>query len=139
VGKPLPAGKGFPTVGYAGWSIFSSSVHKDLDWKLIKALDGPDANLVWNQRVGALPVYKAAEKAPLYSSDQLKGWFQELADPDEVPTVMPTHLPGFAYFADSLAVKTSQQALLGQISPEDMNKQWAAYLTNAKRKELRGK
>jgi multiple sugar transport system substrate-binding protein len=36
-------------------------------------------------------------------------------------------------------VKTSQQALLGQISPEDMNKQWAAYLTKAKQKELNGK
>jgi multiple sugar transport system substrate-binding protein len=134
-----PAGKAFPTVGYAGWSIFKSSPHKDLDWKLIQALDDPAANLVWNQRVGALPVYKTAEKAPLYASEQLKGWFQELADPDEVPTLMPTHLPGFAYFADSLVVKTSQQALLGQISPEDMNKQWAAYLTKAKQKELNGK
>jgi multiple sugar transport system substrate-binding protein len=134
-----PSGKGFPTVGYVGWSIFDSSAHKDLDWKLIKALDDPAANLIWNQRVGALPVYKSAEKAPLYSSEQLKGWFQELADPDEVPTLMPTYLPGFAYFADSLVVKTSQQALLGQISPEDMNKQWAAYLSKAKQKQLSAK
>jgi multiple sugar transport system substrate-binding protein len=134
-----PSGKGFPTVGYVGWSIFDSSTHKDLDWKLIKALDDPAANLIWNQRVGALPVYKSAEKAPVYSGEQLKGWFQELADPDEVPTLMPTHLPGFAYFADSLVVKTSQQALLGQISPEDMNKQWAAYLTKAKQKQLSAK
>jgi multiple sugar transport system substrate-binding protein len=52
---------------------------------------------------------------------------------------MPTHLPGFAFFADSLAVRTSQQALLGQISPDDMNKQWAAYLTKAKQKQARGK
>ena len=132
-----PSGKGFPTVGYVGWSIFGDSAHKDLGWKLIKALNGPAANLIWNQRVGALPVYKAAEKAPFYSSEQLKGWFQELADPDEVPTLMPTHLPGFAYFADSLVVKTSQQALLGQISPQEMNKQWAAYLTKAEQKHLK--
>jgi multiple sugar transport system substrate-binding protein len=52
---------------------------------------------------------------------------------------MPTNLPGFAYFADSLVVRTGQQALLGQISPEDMNKQWAAYLTKAKQKQLSGK
>lgn len=130
-----PSGRGFPTVGYVGWSIFQSSAYKDLDWKLIKALDGPAANLIWNQRVGALPVYKSAEKAPYYASEQLKGWFQELADPNEIPTLMPTHLPGFAYFADSLVVKTSQQALLGQISPEVMNKQWAAYLTKAQLKQ----
>jgi multiple sugar transport system substrate-binding protein len=122
-----------------GWSIFKSSLHKDLDWKLIKALDDPAGNLIWNKRVGALPIYKAAERAPFYSSEQLKGWFQELSDPDEVPTLMPTNLPGFAYFADSLVVRTGQQALLGQISPEDMNKQWAAYLTKAKLKQLSGK
>jgi multiple sugar transport system substrate-binding protein len=133
-----PAGKAFPTIGYAGWSIFKSSEHKDLDWGLLAALDDPAGNLVWNQRVGALPVYKAAEKAPLYAGAELKGWFDEMADPDEVPTLMPTNLPGFAFFADSLAIKTSQQALLGQISPADMNKQWAAYLTKAKQKQLSG-
>jgi multiple sugar transport system substrate-binding protein len=134
-----PSGKAYPTVGYAGWSIFKSSLHKDLDWKLVKALDDPAANLIWNKRVGALPIYKSAAQAPFYSSEQLKGWFQELSDPDEVPTLMPTNLPGFAYFADSLVVRTSQQALLGQISPADMNKQWAAYLTKAKQKQLSGK
>ena len=41
--------------------------------------------------------------------------FEELADKDVVPTVMPTYLSEFAFFADSIAVKTTQQALLGQI------------------------
>jgi multiple sugar transport system substrate-binding protein len=134
-----PAGKAFPTIGYVGWSILKTSEHKDLDWGLLEALDDPAANLIWDQRVGALPVYKAAEKAPLYAGAQLKGWFDEMADPDEVPTLMPTNLPGFAFFADSLAVKTGQQALLGQLTPADMNKQWAAYLTKAKQKQLSGK
>jgi multiple sugar transport system substrate-binding protein len=133
-----PAGKAFPTLGYVGWSIFKSSAHKDLDWGLLEALDDPAANLIWDQRVGALPVYKAAEKSPLYAGAALKGWFDEMADPDEVPTLMPTNLPGFAFFADSLVVKTSQQALLRQITPADMNKQWAAYLTKAKGKQLSG-
>jgi multiple sugar transport system substrate-binding protein len=139
---PMPkgrSGKAFPTVGYVGWSIFKSSAHKDLDWKLIKVLNDPAGNLIWIKTVGALPVYKAAEKSPIYSSEQLKGWFTELADPDEVPTLMPTNLPGFAYFADSLVVKTGQQALLGQISAEVMNRQWATYLTKAKLKQMGGK
>ncbi|WP_131114614.1 ABC transporter substrate-binding protein [Lichenihabitans psoromatis] len=131
-----PAGKAFPTLGYTGWSMFSSSEHKDLSWKLIQALDGPVGNLAWNKRTGALPVYTAAAKDPFYSGDQFKGWFAELADKDEVPTIMPTNLPGFAFFADSLAVKTSQQALLGQITAEQMNTQWAAYLTKAKQKQM---
>jgi multiple sugar transport system substrate-binding protein len=134
-----PSGKGYPTMGYAGWSIFKSSEHKDLDWKLIAVLSDPAGNLIWNRRVGALPIYQAAEKDPFYSSGALKGWFDELNDKDEIPTLMPTSLPGFAFFADSLVVKTSQQALLGQISPTVMNQQWAAYLTRAKQKQMSAK
>jgi len=132
-----PSGKAFPTLGYVGWSIFKQSAHKDLDWRLIQVLDGPAGNLLWNERVGALPVYKSAEHAPMYSAEPLKGWLAELADKDEIPTLMPTYLPGFAYFADSLVVRTGQQALLGEISPADVNRQWAAYLTKARQKQAR--
>jgi multiple sugar transport system substrate-binding protein len=49
---------------------------------------------------------------------------------------MPTYLQEFAFFADSIVVKTSQQALLGQISPATMAADWAKYLTNAQQKYL---
>jgi multiple sugar transport system substrate-binding protein len=129
-----PSGRAYPTIGYAGWSMFANSEHKDLAWQLIATLDGPVGNIAWNKRTGALPVYKAAADDPFYKGEQFKGWFDELSDKDVHPLVMPTYLPGFAFFADSLAVKTSQQALLGQLSAEDMNKQWADYLTKAKQK-----
>ena len=129
-----PSGRAYPTLGYAGWSMFKSSQHKDLDWELIAALDGPTGNIAWNQRTGALPIYKSAEQDPFYKGDQFRGWFAELSDKDVVPLIMPTYLPGFGYFADSIAVKSGQQALLGQITPEAMNKQWAAVLTKNKQK-----
>ena len=50
---------------------------------------------------------------PSTPSRQFKGWFEELADKDVVPTVMPTYLEEFAFFKDSIGVKTSQEALLG--------------------------
>ena len=131
-----PSGRAYPTLGYAGWSMFANSQHKDLGWELIATLDGPEGNIAWNRRTGALPVYKAAESDPFYKTDQFKGWFAELSDKDVVPLVMPTYVPGFAYFADSIAVKTSQQALLGQLTPEDMNRQWAAVLTKDKQKAM---
>ena len=129
-----PSGRAYPTLGYAGWSMFKASQHKDLDWELIATLDGPAGNIAWNQRTGALPIYKAAEQDPFYKGEQFKGWFDELADKDVVPLIMPTYLPGFGYFADSIAVKSGQQALLGQVTPEAMNKQWAAVLTKDKQK-----
>ena len=88
----MPAGRCSPT-----------SENKDLAWKLIATLEGPEGNIEWNKRIGALPAYKAAEKDPvLRRATQFKGWFEELADPDVVPTVMPTYLEEFAFFKDSL-------------------------------------
>ena len=131
-----PAGKAFPTIGYGSWSMFSNSKEKDLAWKLIATLDGPEGNIAWNKKIGALPIYTAAEKDPFYADPKFKGWFAELTDKNVIPTVMPTYLSEFAFFADSIAVKTTQQALLGQLSPEDLAKQWADYLTKAQQKYL---
>ena len=131
-----PDGKTFPTIGFAGWSMFSSSANKDLSWKLIETLEGPEGNIEWNKRTGALPALKSAETDPFYDNPQFKGWFAELEDKGAVPTVMPTHLEEFAFFKDSLVIKTSQEALLGDISPEDLANQWADYLTKAQQKFL---
>jgi multiple sugar transport system substrate-binding protein len=136
---PMPkgeAGKAFPTLGYGSWSMFSTSKEKDLAWKLIATLAGPEGNIAWNKKIGALPIYQSAEKDPFYADPKFKGWFEELADKDVVPTVMPTYLPEFAFFADSIAVKTTQQALLGQLTPEAMAGQWSDYLTKAQKKYL---
>lgn len=136
---PMPKGEGgkaFPTLGYGSWSMFSTSKSKDLSWKLIATLAGPQGNIAWNKKIGALPIYKSAESDPFYADPKFKGWFEELGDKDVVPTVMPTYLQEFAFFADSIAVKTSQQALLGQLKPEDMAKQWGDYLTKAQQKFL---
>ena len=51
-------------------------------------------------------------------------------------TVMPTYLEEFAFFDDRSSIKTSQQALLGQMTPEDVANQWADYLTKAQQKCL---
>ncbi|CUX62387.1 MULTISPECIES: ABC transporter substrate-binding protein [Rhizobium/Agrobacterium group] len=134
-----PDGKTFPTIGFAGWSMMSKSENKNLSWKLIETLEGPEGNIEWNKKTGALPVHKSAEKDPFYASEQFKGWFDELADKNAVPTTMPTYLEEFAFFKDSLVIKTSQEALLGDITPEDLAKQWAEYMTKAQQKFLASK
>ncbi|MFH1805334.1 MAG: sugar ABC transporter substrate-binding protein [Pseudomonadota bacterium] len=131
-----PAGKAFPTIGYAGWSMFSASENKDAAWGLISHLSGRESNLEWNKRIGALPIYEGAESDPFYATPQFEGWFAELSDPDVFPTVMPTHLEEFAFFKDSLVVRTSQEAMLDRISAEELAKQWAEYLTPAQKKWL---
>jgi multiple sugar transport system substrate-binding protein len=129
-----PDGKSFPTIGYAGWAMFSDSEHKEEAWALVAHLAGPESNVTWNKRVGALPVYQGAENDPFYAGPQFEGWFAELADPNVQPTVMPTYLEEFAFFKDSLVPRTSQEALLGQRTPDDLAKEWADYLTQAQQK-----
>ena len=134
-----PDGKSFPTIGYAGWAMFSDSEHKEESWKLIDALVKPASDVTWNKRVGALPIYTEAEKDPFYAGPQFKGWFEELADPNVQPTVMPTYLEEFAFFKDALVPRTSQEALLDQRTPEDLAKEWADYLTEAQQKFMASK
>lgn len=134
-----PDGKTFPTIGYGGWSMFAASAHKDLAWKLIATLEGPEGNVAWNKRTGALPALTSASNDPFFASEQFKGWFAELADPDAEPISMPTYLEEFAFFKDSLVIKTSQQALLGEITPEELARQWADYMTAAQQKYLASK
>ena len=129
-------GKAFPSIGYAGWSMFTTSKAKPESWKLIAHLSGLAANIEWNKRIGALPIYKSAEKDPFYAQAKFKGWFDELADPNVQPTSMPTYLEEFGYFADSIVPKSSQEALLGRKSAEQVGKEWSDYLTKAQKKYL---
>ena len=130
-----PSGKSFPTIGYGGWSMFANSKHKELAWKLIATLDGVPGNLIWNRRIGALPIYTAAAKDPLYADARFKGWFDELSDPDVVPMVMPMDLRVWALFANSIVPRTSQSLLLGQLTAPDMAQQWAQVMTKAKQSQ----
>jgi len=130
-----PSGKSFPTIGYGGWSMFANSRHKDLSWKLIATLDGVPGNLAWNRRIGALPIYTAAAKDPLYADARFRGWFDELADPDVVPMIMPMDLRVWAVFVSSIVPRTSQSVLLGQLTVQDMAAQWAQVLTKARQSQ----
>jgi multiple sugar transport system substrate-binding protein len=128
-------GKSFPTIGYGGWSMFANSKHKDLAWKLIATLDGVTGSLTWNRRIGALPIYTAAAKDPMYADARFKGWFEELADPDVEPMIMPMDLRAWALFVSSVVPRTSQSVLLGKLSAQDMAQQWARILTKAKQSQ----
>lgn len=77
-----PDGKAFPTIGYAGWSMFAASQHKDEAFKLIASLSTPESNLAWSKFVGVVPIHKGADKDPFFATEQFKGWLTELTDPE---------------------------------------------------------
>jgi multiple sugar transport system substrate-binding protein len=125
-----PSGKAFPTIGFAGWSIFNSTEHEDEAFDLVAALSSPEANSVWAQRVGVIPIHKGADQDPFFQTEQFKGWFDTLNGEQYVPTTMPSYLEQWGYFASSVLLETSQEALLGQRSAQDVADEWAELLTD---------
>ena len=124
-----PAGKAFPTIGFAGWAMFESTEHEDLSWKLIAHLASPEANKDWAKRVGVIPIHEGADQDPYFKTEQFSGWFDTLNGAQYVPTVMPTYLEQFGYFADSIALESSQEALLGDLTAQELGDLWADFLT----------
>jgi multiple sugar transport system substrate-binding protein len=114
----------------------AKSANKDLAWKFLTAIDGPQTDPAWTTAVGALPIFTSAEKDPAYADPKYRAWFDSLSDKDIVPTITPAYLPEYGLFAGSTAIKLAQEALLGQITAEDMAKQWAEQLTKAQKKYL---
>ena len=131
-----PAGKSFPTIGYAGWAMFEASESKDEAAALIGHLSSRESNLEWAKFVGVIPIHQGAEQDPAFTGPQFEGWFTEMNDDRWMPTVMPTYLEEFAYFADVLAVQGGQELLLGERTAEDIANEWATYLGDAQKKWL---
>ena len=131
-----PAGKSFPTIGYAGWSMFDASAHKDEAFALIAHLSSRASNLEWSKFVGVIPIHEGAEQDPVFATEQYAGWFTELNDERWQPTSMPTYLEEFGYFADVVVVQSGQEALLGERTAEDVANAWAEYLGAAQQKWL---
>jgi multiple sugar transport system substrate-binding protein len=132
-----PADKAFPTIGFAGWSMFSSSEYKAEAWKLIAHLSSRASNLVWSKRVGVIPIHKGAEQDPYFATEQFAGWFVELNDERYVPTIMPTYLEEWGSFASVISIPSAQEALLNVTSAQRLADRWAEVLTDAQKKWLR--
>jgi multiple sugar transport system substrate-binding protein len=136
---PMPLGpdcKAFPTIGYAGWSMFQASQHKDEAFALMAFLSSPEMNLEWAKFVGVLPIHDGAEADPFFATEQFAGWFTEINDDRWEFTPHPAHLEEYGYWADTIAIQTGQEALLGQRSAQEVADEWAAYFTDAQKKWL---
>lgn len=125
-----PSGKAFPTIGFAGWSVFSSTESPDAAWNLVAHLSSPESNSTWAQRVGVIPIHQGADQDPFFKTEQFKGWFEELNGPNYIPTIMPTYLEQWGYFTSTVLKDTAQEALLGQKTAQELADEWAAFLTD---------
>ncbi len=89
-----------------------------------------DATRIARLQAGVIPIHEGADQDPFFQTEQFAGWFQTLNDPETYrPLIVPSYLEGYGYFADQLSIETAQQALLGEITAQELADQWAEYLT----------
>jgi multiple sugar transport system substrate-binding protein len=131
-----PAGKAYPTIGYAGLAIHSKSKNKDAAWKLIEHLLKPENNQKWAQIEGILPIHKGADQDPFFKRAGFKVFFEQLGDANFVKRPFPGYLPEFGNFEAQVSVKSYQEGMLGKKSADEISKEWVSYLSAAQKKWL---
>lgn len=117
---PAPAGGTTASnVGGEHLFIFKDSPNKDAAWEFVKYLTSPATQLEWDMKTGFLPVRSSVGEDEAYLS-----WIQE-TEPRMLPFVegMPyAHTrpatPKYNEVSEAFS-REIQQALLGEISPED--------------------
>jgi len=132
-----PNGKAFPALGYAGWAMLSDSPAKQESWKVMSFLLENKQNLGWAKTVGVMPIHKGAEQDEHFRTEQFKGWFDELNNPDKYVFVTPpTHLENLGVFYDSMVPTAFQELLLGKKTAKEVADGWAAFLTAEQQKYM---
>jgi multiple sugar transport system substrate-binding protein len=132
-----PNGRSYPTLGFAGWSMFADSTVKPEAWKVIAFLSDNKQNLGWAKVVGVLPIHNGADQDAHFKTEQFKGWFDELSNPDKyVFVTQPAHLENLGVFYDSMVPKGFQELLLGKKKAKEVADEWATFLTAEQQKYL---
>jgi len=134
---PVPLGpKGTiaPPIGMIGWAVPRSSQNADLARDFIGRLSSPGVNLEWAKFMGIVPAVEIPEDDTYYNDPQFEGFFTELEDDRWQLMTWPAHLPELGEFFDVIAVETSQAALLGQLSAEELGRTWHEFLTEAQQR-----
>ncbi len=132
-----PGGKAYPALGYAGWAMLSDSPAKAESFKLMSFLLDSPQNLGWAKTVGVMPIHKGAEQDEHFKTEQFKGWFDELNNPDKyVMVTPPTHLENLGVFYDSMVPTAFQELLLGKKTAKEVADVWATYLTGEQQKYM---
>ncbi len=122
-----------PMFGMIGWSIASTAADKDLAWEFVAAMTEPQVNVAWAKFLGIPPAVHLPANDPFYNDPLFDAFFTELENPEWDLLPWPAYLPGFSEFNDVLSVQTSQQALLGELTAEELGKTWADYMNKSYR------
>jgi multiple sugar transport system substrate-binding protein len=127
-----PNGKSLVSTGAAGWGITSYSKNKDAAWKFIAYLSSPQVNTNFAKQIGIIPIHTSASSDPAFQTGPYKTLLDMTAKPDTfVNYTPPFKYPGNGSWSDT-SMKGQQAYLLGQLSADDLLKQWDKFWMDQK-------
>ncbi|KIL37678.1 hypothetical protein SD71_03555 [Cohnella kolymensis] len=130
-----PSGKNFNHYGStAAYAISSNSKNKEAAWKFIEFVSSPEINLEYAKRNGMLPIFKDSYYDEFFSKGAIKGFAEQMADPNIVYVNWADYLPEQSTFIGTFAKDEVQKYLLNKQSAEDTLKNLNEFLVNAQKK-----
>lgn len=136
-----PSGKNFNHWGStAAYAMSAKSKHKEAAWKFIEFMSSPEMNLEYAKKNGMLPIYKDSYNDPFFSEGDIKGFAEQMSDPNIVYVNWADYLKEQSQFIGTFAVQEVQNYLLNKQSAEDALQHLNDFLEKAQeRYEKEGK
>ncbi|MDR6123105.1 multiple sugar transport system substrate-binding protein [Bacillus sp. SLBN-46] len=130
-----PSGKNFNHFGStAAYAISSKSKQKEAAWEFIEFMSSPEMNLEYSKRNGMLPIYTESYKDPFFSEGAIKGFAEQMADPEIVYVNWADYLKEQSQFIGTYAVEQVQNYLLNKQSAEETLKNLNDFLEKAQQR-----
>jgi len=138
--KTKGASKNHMTWGYsAGYLMSSSSKNKDGAWAFIEFMSSPEMNLEYSKGFGCLPIYKSCLEDSYFQSGALKGYADQLLDPNIEYFSQPTELTQWGYFLAEYSKTEVQKYMSGKQSAEETMANLAQWMREQYDKDIAGK
>lgn len=114
---------------FPSYTVFKSSKHQAAAWKFLEFMTSQESQAYWNERVGQIPVNKAARSAPEFASmPSVQAALAALDDPKTVLVTPPDYLPDFGKIVQVQMLGQWQKVLIGQLSAQDFADDFAEKL-----------
>lgn len=131
---PLPKsdidGKIYNEISFSnGYAVAANSEHQEAAWKFIAYLSSPESAAIYGKANLLIPVMSEALSDPFFETGKMAGYAQMFKKDNLVAWPELGYFPEVGEFRETFADAEMQKCMLGQQTPEETLKKWAAFLT----------
>jgi len=115
-----------------GYAVFADTPHPEAAFEFLTWMVNAENNSEWNQTLGQLPSNTQVMDADWFNEAlHISTMMGAINSPVTTANGLPQFLPEFASINNNVAAPAIQEALLGQITVQELLDMWADALNNA--------